>query len=193
VIESVRDGMLHFDNGKSIHLRRSSDFIEPGEFREIELCPGDIIQFGVNLKERKIYNGNLAKITADPGKVMMLNYDGSDRELAELPANCSAINHGWVTTSYKSQGRTADTVVVAAQEIEEFLRGVEPRTVEYGVALPGQGVSERTADEGRQTASQCSRPGGKRRNPECGTETSIAGGGPATGGGEASGYRLQVR
>ena len=118
VIESVRDGMLHFDNGKSIHLRRSSGFIEPGEFREIELCPGDIIQFGVNLKERKIYNGNLAKITADPGKVMMLNYDGSDRELAELPANCSAINHGWVTTSYKSQGRTADTVVVAAQEID---------------------------------------------------------------------------
>ena len=118
VIESIRDGMLHFDNGKSIHLMRSSSFIEPGEFRDIELCPGDIIQFGVNLKKRKVYTGNLARISAHPGKVMMLNYDGSDRELAELPANCSAINHGWVTTSYKSQGRTADTVVVAAQEID---------------------------------------------------------------------------
>lgn len=117
-VQKVAGGLLHFTNGKSLHLGRSAGFIEAGELREIELCPGDIIQFGVNLKSRKIYNGNLARITEDPEKIMMLNYDGSDRELIDFPKNCSAYNHGWVTTSYKAQGRTADTVVVAAQEID---------------------------------------------------------------------------
>ena len=49
---------------------------------------------------------------------MLLNADGTDRGLVDFPKNCSAISPGWVTTSYKSQGRTADTVVVAAQEID---------------------------------------------------------------------------
>lgn len=118
VVESVADGMLHFTNGKSIHLRRSAGFIEAGELREIELCPGDVIQFGVNLKSRKIYNGNLARVVEEPAKIMLLNADGTDRELVDFPENCSVISPGWVTTSYKSQGRTADTVVVAAQEID---------------------------------------------------------------------------
>ena len=118
VVESVADGMLHFTSGKSIHLRRSADYIEVGELREMELCPGDVIQFGVNLKSRKIYNGNLARIVDDPAKIMLLNADGTDRGLVDFPENCSAISPGWVTTSYKSQGRTADTVVVAAQEID---------------------------------------------------------------------------
>ena len=72
VVESVADGMLHFTSGKSIHLRRSADYIEVGELREMELCPGDVIQFGVNLKSRKIYNGNLARIVDDPAKIMLL-------------------------------------------------------------------------------------------------------------------------
>ena len=119
VVESVNEGMLNLSNGKSISLRRSAGFIEVGEFREIELCPGDIIQFGVNLKDRKIYNGNLAMITGDPEKIVMLNSDGTPREPVDFPKNCAAISHGWVTTSYKSQGRTADTVVAAAQKIDQ--------------------------------------------------------------------------
>lgn len=119
VVESVSEGILNLSNGKSISLRRSAGFIEIGEFREIELCPGDIIQFGVNLKDRKIYNGNLAMITGDPEKIVMLNSDGTPREPVDFPKNCAAISHGWVTTSYKSQGRTADTVVAAAQKIDQ--------------------------------------------------------------------------
>ena len=119
VVESVSEGILNLSNGKSISLRRSAGFIEVGEFREIELCPGDIIQFGVNLKDRKIYNGNLAMITGDPEKIVMLNSDGTPREPVDFPKNCAAISHGWVTTSYKSQGRTADTVVAAAQKIDQ--------------------------------------------------------------------------
>ena len=113
--ESGSEGTLNRSNGKSISLRRSAGFIEVGEFREIELCPGDIIQFSVNLKDRKIYNGNLAMKTDDPGKIVMLHTDGKTREPLNFPKNCQAISHAWVTTSYTSQGRYADTLVANAQ------------------------------------------------------------------------------
>jgi|GEM_PF-525926 conjugative relaxase-like TrwC/TraI family protein len=117
-VNSVENGMLHLDNGKQVHAKRAADFIEIGEFREIELCRGDLIQFNVNLREQKIYNGNIAQVTDDPRKVMMLYPDGKPRGLVELPEDYAAFKHGWVTTSYKSQGRTADNVVVAAQGMD---------------------------------------------------------------------------
>lgn len=117
-ITGIDDGNLLLDNGKAIYAKRCAEFIEVGERRGIELCEGDLIQFNVNLRDKRIYNGNIAMITADPGKVMMLYSDGKPRELVDLPASYDTFKYGWVTTSYKAQGRTAENVVVAAQALD---------------------------------------------------------------------------
>ena len=117
-IEAVDGKQLVLANGKRIFAKGASDFIDVGELRKIELCEGDLIQFRVNLKAEKIYNGTLAHVSADPGKVEILYSDGRPRELIDMPENCAAFDYGWVTTSHKSQGRTAENVVVAAESLD---------------------------------------------------------------------------
>lgn len=117
-IEAVEDKQLVLANGKRIFAKGASDFIDVGEMRKIELCEGDLIQFRVNLKAKKIYNGTLARVSADPGKVEILYSDGRPRELIDMPENYAVFDYGWVTTSHKSQGRTAENVVVAAESLD---------------------------------------------------------------------------
>ena len=117
-IEAVDGKQLVLANGKRIFAKGASDFIDIGELRKIELCEGDLIQFRVNLKAKKIYNGTLARVSVDPGKVEILYSDGRPRELIDMPENYAAFDYGWVTTSHKSQGRTAENVVVAAESLD---------------------------------------------------------------------------
>lgn len=117
-IEAVAGKQLVLANGKRIFAKGASDFIDVGEMRKIELCEGDLIQFRVNLKAKKIYNGTLARVSADPGKVEILYSDGRPRKLIDMPENYAAFDYGWVTTSHKSQGRTAENVVVAAESLD---------------------------------------------------------------------------
>ncbi len=117
-IEAVDGKQLVLTNGKRIFAKGASDFIDVGEMRKIELCAGDLIQFRVNLKAKKIYNGTLARVSADPDKVEILYSDGRLRELIDMPENYAAFDYGWVTTSHKSQGRTAENVVVAAESLD---------------------------------------------------------------------------
>lgn len=117
-IEHVENGMLYLDSGKMLHVKSAAGYIEAGEMREIELCAGDLIQFNVNVKHQKIYNGGIARITDNPNQVMLLYSDGQERGLVELPEDYTAFKYGWVTTSHKSQGRTAENVVVAAQALD---------------------------------------------------------------------------
>lgn len=117
-LEAVDGKQLVLSNGKRIFAKGASDFIDVGEMRKIELCEGDLIQFRVNLKAKKIYNGTLARVSADPGKVEILYSDGRPRELIDMPENYAVFDYGWVTTSHKSQGRTAENVVVAAESLD---------------------------------------------------------------------------
>lgn len=117
-IKAVAGKQLVLSNGKRIFAKGASDFIDVGEMRKIELCEGDLIQFRVNLKAKKIYNGTQARVNADPGKVEILYSDGRPRELIDMPENYAAFDYGWVTTSHKSQGRTAENVVVAAESLD---------------------------------------------------------------------------
>ncbi|OQA82029.1 MAG: Multifunctional conjugation protein TraI [Lentisphaerae bacterium ADurb.Bin242] len=117
-VDRVENGMLYLDSGKVLSARSAADFIEVGELREIELCRGDLIQFNVNLRERKIYNGTIGRLTDDPAKVMLLYSDGKERGLVDFPEGYASFKYGWMTTSYKSQGRTAENVVVAAQSLD---------------------------------------------------------------------------
>ena len=72
----------------------------------------------MRLVRRATYNGSLARITDDPRKAWLLYSDGSPRELIDLPGNFAAFQYGWATTSHKSQGRTAENVVAAAQALD---------------------------------------------------------------------------
>ena len=117
-IEAIEGKQLVLANGKRIFAKGASDFIDVGEMRKIELCEGDLIQFRVNLKAKKIYNGTLARVSTDPGKVEILYSDGRSRGLIDMPENYAAFDYGWVTTSHKSQGRTAENVVVAAESLD---------------------------------------------------------------------------
>lgn len=117
-IEAVEGKSLVLENGKRIYARGASDFIDVGEMRSIELCEGDLIQFLVNLKDKKVYNGTLARVTNDPGKIEVLYSDGKPREVIDMPQGYAAFDYGWVTTSHKSQGRTAENVIVAAESLD---------------------------------------------------------------------------
>ncbi len=120
-VENVDGKFLHLSNGKQVHVSKVPDFMEVGEKRQIELKEGDLIQFKVNLRDRKIYNGNLARITDSPGIVQLLNQNMEPVKggLRELPEGFGGYDYGWVATSHKSQGRTANNVIVAAQRLDQ--------------------------------------------------------------------------
>lgn len=119
-IVKVQNRTLYLNNGKQIRLPMAADFIDKGASLNLELRTGDIIQFKVNLRNKKIYNGNLARITASPGVVELLdqNMHPVPNGLRRLPEKFSGFDYGWVTTSHKSQGRTAKLVVIAAERLD---------------------------------------------------------------------------
>ncbi len=119
-IVKVERNCLHLSNGKLLRLPGAADYIAVGERRPMELRQGDVIQFQVNLREQKIFNGNLARITGTPGVVELLKQDMNPvaDSLRHLPADFAGYDYGWVTTSHKSQGRTARHVVIAAQKLD---------------------------------------------------------------------------
>ena len=117
-IEAVEGKSLVLDNGKRIFAKNASDFIDVGETRKIELCAGDLIQFRANRKDLKIYNGTLARISRKHGYIDLLDAGGKVRRSIPFPEHYAAFDYGWVTTSHKSQGRTAEHVVVAAESLD---------------------------------------------------------------------------
>ena len=117
-IEAVEGKSLVLDNGKRIFAKNASDFIDVGETRKIELCAGDLIQFRANRKDLKIYNGTLARISRKHGYIDLLDAGGKVRRSIPFPEYYAAFDYGWVTTSHKSQGRTAENVVVAAESLD---------------------------------------------------------------------------
>ena len=117
-VKSVADGRIRLCSGRCLNLKTAYEFIDVGEKRGIELCAGDLIQFRVNLKEKKIYNGTLARISRKHGYIDLLDASGKVRRSIPFPEHYAAFDYGWVTTSHKSQGRTAENVVVAAESLD---------------------------------------------------------------------------
>lgn len=117
-IEQVSGKYLRLDGGRELYAPQAAEFLEVGEKRDIELCPGDLIQFNANIRDKRIYNGSIARITDTAGVVQLVAQNGAKRDTVELPAGFAAFRYGWVTTSHKAQGRTAENVVVAAQSLD---------------------------------------------------------------------------
>lgn len=118
-IESVKGKTLRLSNGKSVRLSEIQATIAVGEQRTLELQTGDLIQFTVNRKKEGIINGGLAKVL-DDGQIQLLNekMESVANGIRTLAPDFCGFDYGWVTTSHKSQGRTADHVIVAAKNLD---------------------------------------------------------------------------
>ena len=117
-VKSVAAGSIRLCSGRCLNLKTAYEFIDVGETRKIELCVGDLIQFRANRKDLKIYNGTLARISRKHGYIDLLDAGGKVRRSIPFPEHYAAFDYGWVTTSHKSQGRTAENVVVAAESLD---------------------------------------------------------------------------
>ena len=105
-------------SGKMLSVKEAWQFIDVGESRNIELRSGGLIQFRANRKDLKIYNGTLARVSKKAGYVDMLDGSGKILRSVELTKEYAAFDYGWVTTSHKSQGRTAQNVIAAAEKMD---------------------------------------------------------------------------
>ena len=81
--------------------------------RAIDLAVGDKILIRRNHREFGLINGKV--LTVD-----RINADGSidTREGKHIPAEYKHYCHGYVVTSYKSQGRTHEDVIIAAEKLD---------------------------------------------------------------------------
>lgn len=83
-----------------------------GEGRELPVAAGDALLVTANDKKHRLVNGELLTVTA-------IAPDGTvtTREGKEIPPAFRHLAHGYVVTSHRSQGRTVDHVVVAADTL----------------------------------------------------------------------------
>ena len=80
---------------------------------DLEICTGDKILIRCNHREAGLINGQVLT-------VKRLCADGSleTREGKLISPNFRHFCHGYVVTSHKSQGRTHDQVVIAAEQLD---------------------------------------------------------------------------
>jgi len=116
-VESGSDGKNNatvvLSGGYELPLKQAVSF-DVGLKRQIEISPGDKILLQANDKKNGLINGNVVtveSVKAD-GAVIMKNG-------LVVPSTYRQFTHGYVVTSHKSQGKTADHVVVAATKLDE--------------------------------------------------------------------------
>lgn len=92
--------------------RKTVQLYQVGELREIPIAPGDVIIATANDKRTKVTNGDLLTVDRiqEDGKILT-------KEGRVLAGDFRHFNHGYVITSNKSQGKTVDHVVVAAERL----------------------------------------------------------------------------
>ncbi|HAP63680.1 MAG TPA: conjugal transfer protein [Cytophagales bacterium] len=117
-VTAIQDHQVKLDNGKALPLDQTSRFevFQPGT---IEVAQGDLIRItrnGSDASGRRLTNGKLLEVTK-------LNPDGSIQCQAQnakaeaLPFTLNPdhghVNLGYCLTSYASQGKTVDRVLIA--------------------------------------------------------------------------------
>jgi hypothetical protein len=113
-VDRVSNGELWLKgHGKPINVEKHARKFSVSIPRTIELSVGDKILIRRNHHEAGLINGKV--LTVDK-----VNQDGSisTREGRNIPAEFRHFAHGYVVTSYKSQGRTHEHEVVAAESLD---------------------------------------------------------------------------
>ncbi len=111
-IERVESDHLILKGGKKLDARQAPSY-DVARWREIELAVGDKILLRANRKKAGLINGKVLTVAA-------FHPDGSIQtvEGKTIPADYRHFTHGYAITSHKSQGRTTDHVVVAAERLD---------------------------------------------------------------------------
>ncbi len=111
-VDRVEGDKVMLAGGRTLDLSKAS-FFDVAARREIELAAGDKILLRANDKKAGLVNGDVLTVKA-------IGADGriETAEGKTLPASYRQLTHGYVVTSHKSQGRTADHVVVAAARLD---------------------------------------------------------------------------
>jgi conjugative relaxase-like TrwC/TraI family protein len=118
---SVCNASLHVrDDAGQIHLlnpTKASAAWDVGQKRTIKLAAGDQILIQQNLKTACLVNGDVLRVEAigADGAVTATNKAGETRT---IPPTFRALTYGYAVTSHKSQGRTADHVVICAARLD---------------------------------------------------------------------------
>jgi ATP-dependent exoDNAse (exonuclease V) alpha subunit len=126
---------------------RHPDSFDVARPRQIEVSPGDKI-LRANDKRLGLTNGQLLTISS-------ITPDGGlqTKEGQRVPADFRQWCHGYVVTSHKAQGWTADHVVIAAESFTSkgayvaCSRGRRSCTITY----PGQGAPDRKIARGKSS------------------------------------------
>jgi conjugative relaxase-like TrwC/TraI family protein len=89
------------------------DTFETFRARQIEVAMGDKILIRENQQRSGLVNGEVLTVSGFEKDGRIGTVEGKN-----IPANCRVLTHGYVITSYKAQGRTADHVIVAAEQMD---------------------------------------------------------------------------
>jgi hypothetical protein len=92
---------------------RAANAFDVGTSRVLDVAVGDKVLIRANERKRGLINGQVLTVdTIQPGGSIRT------REGVTIPANFRQWCHGYVVTSHKSQGRTCDHVIVAAEKLD---------------------------------------------------------------------------
>ena len=111
-IERIEDGGLVLAGGKWLGLAQAEGF-DVARWRTIELAGGDKILLRANDKKRGLVNGDVLTVSRVLADGVLETQEGK-----LIPVDYRHLSHGYVVTSHKSQGRTADHIVVAAARLD---------------------------------------------------------------------------
>lgn len=112
-IESITENKIHLENGATFDIRRFKDF-DVGEMVGKGLATGDKIILGVNAD--KLRNGMRLSVAGFGNGIIKCTDD--EKRKIEIPMNYAGIRHNYCTTSHKSQGATADIVIIGAATLD---------------------------------------------------------------------------
>ena len=111
-VDRIEGNKVVLAGGRALDLSKAA-FFDVAARREIELAANDKILLRANDKKAGLVNGDVLTVKA-------IGADGriETAEGKTLLASYLQLTHGYVVTSHKSQGRTADHVVVAAARLD---------------------------------------------------------------------------
>lgn len=113
-VDRIERGMLRLKGiTRSIDLGHHAKKLTVSLPRTLEVCPGEKILIRRNRRSDGLVNGQVLTVSG-------IRPDGviETKEGKLIPLDFRHFGHGYVVTSYKSQGRTHDRVVIAAEQLD---------------------------------------------------------------------------
>ena len=114
--ESVNGGVVLLVGGKELTVSNADlDRLTVCEKLNLQLCAGDKIQLKANIrlsKKKKLANGQILDVVGEDKFGDLLVKDAHGQRFA-LPGEFKRFQYGYAVSSYASQGKTCDAVIVS--------------------------------------------------------------------------------